>query len=267
MRHRQRGDRHDENDTVIDTVVDSRKDAAMESQPEWTLPELVRRVGLALSDATRSGAYPGAPNGRVREFPDERAVRWYTTIGLVDRPLGGRGRGARYGPRHLRQVVAVKHLQAQGWPLAEIQARLTGAGDDALAELGPPLSAELLAGPVLAGPAVAAARPAAAATTRAREAIAAPRFWAAPPVLPVLPVPAPVSEPVSPLEVLTALRLAEGVTLLLSTAPDREGVAALVRASGPLLAALRERGLIPPADTPAGPADPSTPAPTEGAPR
>ncbi|GAB3891494.1 hypothetical protein GCM10027612_37450 [Microbispora bryophytorum subsp. camponoti] len=28
-------------------------------------------------------------NGRVRELPNERLIRWYTTIGLLDPPLGG----------------------------------------------------------------------------------------------------------------------------------------------------------------------------------
>src|SRR2546429_7686682 len=93
----------------------------------WTLDGLVRLVADVLAD----DAYPGAPNGRVREVPDRRAVRWYATIGLVDRPAN-RGRTARYGVRHLLQLVAVKRRQAQGRTLAEIQAELTGAPDVAL---------------------------------------------------------------------------------------------------------------------------------------
>ena len=83
----------------------------------WTLDELVERVGAALA-----AEYPGAPNGRVRDVPDRRAIRWYTTIGLVDRPLGMRGRTALYGPRHLQQLVAIKRWQAQGRSLSQIQA-------------------------------------------------------------------------------------------------------------------------------------------------
>src|SRR5918997_2225483 len=93
----------------------------------WTLDELVDRVHRALA-----AEYPGAPNNRVRALPDRRAIRWYTTIGLVDRPLGMRGRAALYGPRHLLQLVALKRRQAEGRTLAEIQAGLTGAGDTAL---------------------------------------------------------------------------------------------------------------------------------------
>ncbi|HEX2805271.1 MAG TPA: MerR family transcriptional regulator, partial [Kineosporiaceae bacterium] len=86
----------------------------MDEAPGWTLEELVRRVGLALDGAARVGAYPGAPNGRVRDVPDQRVIRWYTSTGLVDRPIGGRGRGARYGTRHLNQLMAIKRLQAVG---------------------------------------------------------------------------------------------------------------------------------------------------------
>ncbi|KAA1250386.1 MerR family transcriptional regulator, partial [Mycobacterium simiae] len=87
----------------------------------WTLDELVGRVAAALESPT----YPGAPNGRVRELPDRRIVRWYTTTGLVDRPVM-QGRTARYSPRHLQQIVAVKRRQAQGRSLAEIQDELAG---------------------------------------------------------------------------------------------------------------------------------------------
>jgi DNA-binding transcriptional MerR regulator len=87
--------------------------------------------------ATPAGG--GAPsgrvraNGRVRDVPNERLVRWYVTVGLVDPPLSRRGRVARYGRRHLLQLVAVKRRQAEGRSLAEIQAELAGATDETLA--------------------------------------------------------------------------------------------------------------------------------------
>src|SRR4051812_1772449 len=93
----------------------------------WTLDELVERTGLALE-----AGYSGAPNGRVRDLPDRRAIRWYAQIGLVDRPLGMRGRTALYGTRHLLQLVALKRRQAEGRSLAEIQSELAGADDAAL---------------------------------------------------------------------------------------------------------------------------------------
>jgi hypothetical protein len=105
----------------------------------WTMEELVDRVRTALT-----AEYSGAPNGRVRDLPDRRSIRWYSTIGLVDRPLGTRGRNALYGPRHLLQLVAIKRLQAAGRTLAEIQAELGGAPEEALAEIAR-VPAELLA--------------------------------------------------------------------------------------------------------------------------
>lgn len=96
----------------------------------WTLDELVERVRGALA-----AGYPGAPNNRVRDVPDRRAVRWYTTLGLVDRPAAMDGRVALYGSRHLLQLVAVKRRQAAGRSLAEIQGELAGATDDELAAI------------------------------------------------------------------------------------------------------------------------------------
>ncbi|WP_433795713.1 MerR family transcriptional regulator [Actinoplanes sp. CA-252034] len=92
------------------------------------MEQLVERVSAALA-----AEYPGAPNGRVREVPDRRSIRWYTTIGLVDRPLGTRGRTVLYGPRHLLQLVAIKRRQAAGRTLAEIQEELAGASEETLA--------------------------------------------------------------------------------------------------------------------------------------
>jgi hypothetical protein len=109
----------------------------VESSEGWTLRELVARAARVLAAADVR-----APNGRVTELPDGRVIRWYTTIGLVDRPSAMRGRTALYGPRHLLQVVAIKRRQAQGRTLAEIQLELTGATDTALrrvADLPPQL--------------------------------------------------------------------------------------------------------------------------------
>src|SRR5437764_12935338 len=93
----------------------------------WTIEELGAQVALALSVD-----YEGPGNGRVRDVPDRRTIRYYTTLGLLDRPAAMRGRTALYGRRHLLQLVAVKRLQANGLSLTEIQARLVGLSDRAL---------------------------------------------------------------------------------------------------------------------------------------
>jgi DNA-binding transcriptional MerR regulator len=99
-------------------------------ETRWTLDELAERVDTALAVD-----YHGQPSGRVRAVPDRRAIRWYTTIGLIDRPVAHRGRTALYGPRHLLQLVAVKRLQARGLPLVAIQQELAGATDTQLAQV------------------------------------------------------------------------------------------------------------------------------------
>jgi DNA-binding transcriptional MerR regulator len=93
------------------------------------LSELVDLAARALT-ATR---YDGQPSGRVREVPDARTIRYYTTVGLLDRPLAMQGRVAFYGKRHLFQLVAIKRLQARGLSLVEIQRHLVGADDQQLA--------------------------------------------------------------------------------------------------------------------------------------
>jgi MerR-like DNA binding protein len=201
----------------------------------WTLDELVERTRVALS-----AEYPGAPNGRVREVPDRRAIRWYTQTGLVDRPLGMRGRTALYGPRHLLQLVAVKRRQADGHTLAQIQAELAGAPDETLTAVarvprrllttdGPPPDDG-------AGP-------------------ARTRFWAAGPTpnttpsgtahqapdrthsLPSPPVAADAAA-------IGGVALRGGAILVVPGVPTAADRAAIAAAAEPLLALLDDRGLL-----------------------
>jgi DNA-binding transcriptional MerR regulator len=112
----------------------------------WRIEELTELAARAL-ELTPSR---GQPSGRGRDVPDVRTIRYYTTIGLMDRPAQMRGRTAFYGPHHLRQLVAVKRLQAQGMSLLEVQASLAGASAkrlDQLAELPPGFIQQALAAP------------------------------------------------------------------------------------------------------------------------
>jgi DNA-binding transcriptional MerR regulator len=215
-------------------------------EPRWNLDELAERV-----DAALAVDYRGQPSGRVRAVPDRRAIRWYTTIGLIDRPVGYRGRTALYGPRHLLQLVAVKRLQARGLPLVTIQQELAGATDTQLARVAhlPADTAPTPAPAVAAGD--GAPRVARAATRRGG-------FWRQQPA-------AALAHPAASVDLgrsdtgaggiatLRGIRLGEGATLLLE--PGRELDAADVRvildAAGPLLSALRERGLAGGTATPA----------------
>jgi hypothetical protein len=192
----------------------------------WTMDELVERVSAALA-----AEYSGAPNGRVRDLPDRRAIRWYTTTGLVDRPLGMRGRTALYGPRHLLQLVAVKRRQAEGHTLAAIQAELQGVTDSVLADVAR-VPEGLLADN--------GARP------DPEEEAPRARFWAAPAAAhgataPMTALPSP-SPPMA--GEIGALRLPGGAILVLPALPRPEDRAAIAAAAGPLLDLLADRGLL-----------------------
>ena len=65
------------------------------------------------------------PDGRVTAAPDPRTIRYYTTLGLLDRPRIV-DREARYGWRQVLQLLAIKTLQHDGHGLAAIQQRLYG---------------------------------------------------------------------------------------------------------------------------------------------
>src|SRR5262245_45243958 len=98
-------------DLLLDSVICHCYNAGMTSSlpPLWTIDELGAQVALALSVD-----YEGPHNSRIREVPDRRTIRYYTTLGLIDRPAEMRGRTALYGRRHLLQLVAIKRLQARG---------------------------------------------------------------------------------------------------------------------------------------------------------
>ncbi|WP_412735005.1 MerR family transcriptional regulator [Krasilnikovia sp. MM14-A1259] len=227
----------------------------------WTMDELVERVRLALA-----AQYPGAPNGRIRDLPDRRAIRWYATTGLVDRPAAMRGRTALYGPRHLLQLVAVKRRQAAGLSLAQIQAELAGAGDAQLAEIAR-IPADLLttaaaptaadtprarfwadapAPPTSAPPAPAPPAPASAPRAPASASPApAPSASAPPGAAPSMsapPMPAPV--PAAPGTPVAAVALGGGAVLLMPGTPHGTDYADITAAAQPLIDLLAARGLL-----------------------
>jgi DNA-binding transcriptional MerR regulator len=220
-------------------------------EPRWTLDELAERV-----DAALAVGYAGQSSGRVRAVPDRRAIRWYTTIGLIDRPVAHRGRTALYGPRHLLQLVAVKRLQAKGLPLVAIQQELAGATDTQLARVAhpTPVSAAPLAAlaPSGGGPQSSPDAPAAPVTAVKRPGAGGRArrggFWREQPAAfaaAAVPVAPAAAGPAAVVATLRGVDLGEGTTLLLE--PGREldaaDLQAILDAARPLLAVLRERGL------------------------
>ncbi len=188
--------------------------------PLWNLDELCARSALALAVD-----YSGQASGRVRDVPDQRTIRYYSTLGLLDRPAAMRGRTALYGIRHLRQLAAIKRLQTHGLSLAEIQQRLVGLSNEALQEIARVPAALEAQEPGPLEP------PGDEAAGRRQSA-----FWTA---IPATPAPCPET---------VRITLAPGVTLQLeSLRPlDEHDRTALAATAGPLLKLLRARRLVPP---------------------
>jgi DNA-binding transcriptional MerR regulator len=195
----------------------------------WTIEQLPDQVAALLAHN-----YDGQRNGRVRELPNGRTIRWYTTIGLVDRPAATRGRTALYGRRHLLQLAAVKKLQSAGRTLAEIQELLVGATDRQLTDLAglPPVDVNWPQAPVSLSKdfwrTTAHGRPTAAPDTDDDS----------------------VSDSASDTVTRTVhgIRLGDSVTVVLDAAtraPDADELAAIESAAAPLLELLGRMGLAP----------------------
>lgn len=233
----------------------------------WTIDDLTAKAAQALSVD-----YEGQSNGQISDVPNRRTIRYYTTLGLLDRPAAMRGRTALYGRRHLLQLVAIKRLQLDGLSLSEVQERLAGATTGTLEVLArlPELPAEAADADLDAN-----ADPLGDIATLDDEEAAAPGvdrrtdFWHAAPAELAEPAPAEteadagsgpraqaigvtgsasVPSTPSPARLLQGLDLAPGVTLLLSSERplDATETAALEAAAAPLLSTLRALGLAAP---------------------
>jgi len=206
--------------------------------PLWTLAELSAEVTRALGDEASQA------NGRVREVPDARTIRFYTTRGLIDRPVQMRGRTALYGERHLLQLVAIKRLQATGLTLAEIQMQVVGQSNRRLREL-----ARL---PVHRHQTVETDAADRHQTEQTAEERRSGPFWGASPA--AVPEGETNSERTEEMQKnrgrdvlsLVGVSLDEGVTLLLEAARslDERDVEALRTAAAPLLKLLKRKRMI-----------------------
>ncbi|MHC4398691.1 MAG: helix-turn-helix domain-containing protein [Planctomycetota bacterium] len=212
----------------------------------WKIDRLAHIVAEALGTA----AYEGQRSARVRDVPDKRTIRYYTTLGILDRPLEMRGRVAYYGRRHVMQIVAIKRLQAKGLPLVEVQQVLAAADDGKLSRLAD------LPGSFWDGVASPAASTASAATIaepgEAVEPCLVDRdgFWAYTPEAPAISAPraTEIQRPVAAVD----WTLSPGVRLVIEgVSPGdwtEEAVARLGPAVESLMEALRRLGLVPPGE-------------------
>ncbi|MCC6807139.1 MAG: MerR family transcriptional regulator [Deltaproteobacteria bacterium] len=181
-----------------------------------TLSELADAAAGVVSDL-------GQVSGRIREQPDVRTIRYYTTLGLIDRAAEMRGRTAYYSDRHLRQLVAIKRLQSEGHSLQEIQARLVGISPQALVALAP--------------------LPDRPATADAEKAPARASFWRERAAAPAPPAKVNETSEASPLKTLQTVALSTGVLLTIdTTAPlGADELRAILEAARPLLRVLEQQ--------------------------
>ena len=70
-------------------------------------------------------------NASARAAPSARAIRYYVSNGLLDRPEGA-GTSATYGYRHFLQLISVKIRQREGATLETIKRELAELTGDAL---------------------------------------------------------------------------------------------------------------------------------------
>jgi hypothetical protein len=188
----------------------------------WTLDVLVEHVRDALDALGLDQA-----SGRVSDVPDARTIRYYRTLGLVDRPLGTRSRRKLYGERHRQQLIAIKRLQARGLNLDTIQTMMLSMSPAALADLA---GAER---PAPVWPAGAAG----GEDGRARP------FWKVGP--PPAPVPATTTPSPPSAQPLAGLQLGPlTLTFAAGRTPNTDDVEALAALAGPVLDALVARGLL-----------------------
>ncbi len=228
--------------------------------------------------ALQAGSYRPAESKRVRAVPDMRTIRYYTTLGLIDRPTEMIGRTAMYSEIHVLQLVAIKRLQAEHQTLSDIQTQLFGATPKQLRAVARlPADFWEVAERYLAQSRVAKLAPAATPAEPERE------YWAQPAALPgsdpastAPTAPAAASAAASPLASCLRLALHPTVQMIIDGFRINDerlrliDAARLQAAAAPLLKELARQGLLnssPPdlhagsvaAPTPHSPHDPDPP--------
>src|SRR5687768_1130068 len=120
---------------------------------DLTLDEVVDAAERLLHEIA-----PRQTRWAVSERPDVRTIRYYTTRGLLPKPVGYEGGRARYGYSHLVRLLAIKRMQAEHMTLEQIARVLAKTDDNALSALVETAERPALPAPVLtSAPAIAPA--------------------------------------------------------------------------------------------------------------
>ncbi|AFZ67414.1 MerR family transcriptional regulator [Deinococcus peraridilitoris] len=100
----------------------------------FDLAEFVRTANELLSHYLPEVETPSEGSSRFKEQLNERLVRHYATLGLLDAPEKA-GRENRYTYTHLVQLLALRKLQAEGHNTRTIEGLLQGRSDAELTAL------------------------------------------------------------------------------------------------------------------------------------
>jgi DNA-binding transcriptional MerR regulator len=100
----------------------------------WSLEELVDTANRLLPEFLPTAENRPDSAGKVREEVNVRLVRHYASAGLLDENAR-EGREARYGFRHLLQILLVRRLLVEGYPAAVIAKLIAGKNDAELRAL------------------------------------------------------------------------------------------------------------------------------------
>lgn len=143
-----------------------------QANPQWDLDTFVQVANDLLPHYLPAG---DTTRGRPPEAINLRLVRYYTTQGVLDRPLR-QGREARYIYRHLLQVLVVRRLLGEGYSTSALQPITIEKGNadlEALLQGGMQLTIET-ANPALAFLQSVQTRAPAASAVRAAQPLAVP---------------------------------------------------------------------------------------------
>lgn len=73
--------------------------------------------------------------GNVKEYPNERTIRYYLSEGLIPQPEDKKGTASVFGYSHMLALIVVKKLQSQGLPNHVIRELVGNRADDELEKL------------------------------------------------------------------------------------------------------------------------------------
>ncbi len=106
--------------------MDDKKNAlrVREGREYSTINELVTEVSRIIPHFASE-----QKKGSVSVYPDERTIRYYMSAGLVDKPVKRRAGSSVFTYRHLLQVLSIKYLQSDYYPLPKIRGLLSAADE------------------------------------------------------------------------------------------------------------------------------------------